>query len=128
MPGGIKNDAEKPRTDLLPVRPLLKIAKVLTFGAKKYTDRNWEEGFKYGRVYGAALRHLFAWWQGENIDTETGLSHLAHAACCILFLLEFEESGAGIDDRPSAVGAARVGELAAQTALQFGTQCIGQTV
>lgn len=98
---GLKFDADKLRLDLLPIRPLEAIGEVLTFGAKKYSERNWEKGFSWSRPFGACLRHLFAFWRGEKYDPETGLPHLAHAACCVLFLLEFSEySGAGKDDRP----------------------------
>lgn len=98
----VKYDADKPRTDLLPVRPLIDISNVLTFGAHKYQPRNWEKGFDWERAYGAALRHLFAWQAGEDADPETGLNPLAHAACEILFLLEFTHTGAGQDNRPKA--------------------------
>ena len=40
-------------------------------------------------------RHIFAWWGGEDKDPETGFSHLAHAACCLLFLMEFQRNGWG---------------------------------
>ena len=56
----IKKDSEKVRLDLLPVRPLLEVGRVLTFGAKKYEPRNWEKGFSWSRPYAATLRHLFA--------------------------------------------------------------------
>lgn len=95
----IKADSEKVRLELLPVRPLLDVGKVLTFGAKKYEARNWEKGFAWSRPYAAALRHLFAWWSGETYDKETGLNHLAHAACELLFLLEYAATGAGKDNR-----------------------------
>lgn len=98
--GAVKADGGKRRLDLVPVGPLLDIADVLTFGANKYADRNWEKGFPYGRVYGAAMRHLLAWWNGEDRDPETGMSHLAHAATCLMFLLEYEHTLAGEDDRP----------------------------
>ena len=97
---GIKHDQEKIRTDLLPVRPIEEICKVLTYGATKYKDRNWEQGLLYSRCYGAALRHLFSWWSGEDNDKETKLSHLAHAGCCILFLLELMETHKELDNRP----------------------------
>ena len=63
-------------------------------------ERNWEKGMKWGRPVGALMRHMWAWWQGEDKDAETGLSHLAHAACCILFLLSYELRKTGEDDRP----------------------------
>lgn len=97
---GRKDDQGKPRMELLPGDALNEIAKVLTFGAAKYEDRNWERGMKWGRPFGALMRHMWAWWQGEDKDPETGLSHLAHAACCILFLLSYELRKAGEDDRP----------------------------
>ena len=97
--GGTKHDQEKPRTDLLPTVPLLKIAEVLTFGAKKYEDHNWRKGIAYSRLIGAALRHLLAYNDGEDLDPESGLSHLAHLGCCVVFLLEQESKGTGVDDR-----------------------------
>ena len=95
----VKFDGDKLRMELLPVRPIEDIASVLTIGAKKYADRNWEKGFDYSRTYGALQRHMHAWYKGEDNDPETGLSHLAHAGCCLMFLLEFTHSGAGTDDR-----------------------------
>jgi hypothetical protein len=73
---------------------------ILGFGARKYADRNWEKGIKYGRVFGALMRHLWAWWAREDVDPETGYSHLWHAACNLLFLIEFEDRGSSeLDDR-----------------------------
>ena len=97
-----KDDAEKLRYDLVPFDALAEIVKVLNFGATKYAPRNWEAGFDWSRIYAATLRHLTSWWQGEDRDPETGLSHLAHAGCCILFLLAFKIRGAGKDDRPNS--------------------------
>lgn len=100
---GLKYDTGKIRTDLLPVYPLLQVAMVLTFGAIKYGDRNWEQGIAFGRMYGAALRHLFAWWNGEDLDPESGLHHLAHAACTILMALQYTLANREYDDRPEQV-------------------------
>jgi hypothetical protein len=97
---GVKFDTEKARYDLIPPEIEEAIAKVLTFGAAKYGDRNWELGMRWGRPYAALRRHMAAWWGGENNDPETGFSHLAHAACCIAFLVAFEARGTGTDDRP----------------------------
>lgn len=100
---GMKFDGEKVRLDLLPITPLIGIGKVLTYGAKKYAERNWEKGLKWSRCYAAALRHLFAWWSGETNDPETGLNHLDHALCEIMFLREFAETHQELDDRPTIV-------------------------
>lgn len=99
--GGIKNDAGKSRVDLIPSSALLEIGKVMEFGARKYAPNNWRKGFDWSRLYGAALRHLLAHKDGESTDKETGLSHLAHASCCLLFLLTHELEGLGNDDRPT---------------------------
>lgn len=98
---GTKYDDDKPRLNLLPFEALEEVALVLNFGAKKYGDWNWKGGFKYGRLSAAAMRHLFAWSTGEDKDPESGYSHLAHAACCVLFLLDFVKSGkyAHLDNR-----------------------------
>ncbi len=97
--GGKKFDAGKVRLELLPSRALREVARVLTFGAKKYGDWNWAKGMKWSRLYGATQRHLTAWVDGEDNDPETGISHLAHAACSMLFLLVYQARGLGTDDR-----------------------------
>ena len=54
---------------------------------KKYRSTNLMYELTYGKVYDALQRHLSSWWGGEDKDPETNLSHLAHAGCCLLFLL-----------------------------------------
>lgn len=99
-PEGVKFDQDKPRHDLLPPELNDAVARVLTFGAAKYGERNWEKGMRWGRPFAALMRHLWAWWRGERADPETGMSHLWHAACCLAFLIAYEARGAGTDDRP----------------------------
>jgi hypothetical protein len=72
---------------------------VLEFGAKKYDPWNWKGGFKWARVASAVLRHIFSWLGGEDKDPETGLSHLSHASCGLMFLIDFEVNKLGEDDR-----------------------------
>ena len=96
---GQKADAGKTRLDLLPVHALEEVAAVFTFGAGKYGERNWH-GLSVSRLHAAALRHLFAWWRGEDADPETGRSHLAHAGCCVLMALEQTLRRPRYDDRP----------------------------
>lgn len=100
-PAGVKYDAGKPRMELLPFEALEAVARVMAFGAVKYGDHNWRGGMAWTRLLGAALRHLGAWARGEKADPESGESHLAHAACCILFLLTYEIAKLGADDRHS---------------------------
>lgn len=98
---GTKADAGKLRMDLIPPELNVAVSDILTFGATKYGDRNWEKGMDWGRVYGALQRHLNAWWDPNqpDIDEETGKSHLWHAACCIAFLVAYEQRKIGKDDR-----------------------------
>jgi len=90
---GKKLDTGKPRWDLLPWKATGAIVDVLTFGAKKYAPNNWRKVPEARERYlAAALRHLVAWGDGEDTDPESGLHHLAHAGCCVLFLLELDVS------------------------------------
>jgi Domain of unknown function (DUF5664) len=93
-PPGFKGDVGKSRWDLLPVEAVREVVGVLTYGATKYTVDGWRIVPKArGRYYAATLRHLTSWWDGEPRDPETGLLHLAHAACNLLFLVSFEVRG-----------------------------------
>ena len=94
-----KFDGEKVRMELLSVPAMMGTAQVLTFGAHKYDSHNWRKGFEWSRLYGALLRHVTASMDGETNDPESGLSHLDHAACCLMFLQEHEKCGLGTDDR-----------------------------
>jgi hypothetical protein len=96
---GVKFDAEKVRLDLISTLAVEEIAKVLTIGARKYSAGNWRLGMLHSRYIRAAIGHLFAHMRGETHDRETGLFHLAHAGCCIMFLLEYLITQNGIDDR-----------------------------
>lgn len=99
---GVKFDSEKNRIDLWSPYAIEETAKVLTFGANKYEPYNWAKGMDYHRVYRAALGHMLSFWRGEDNDEETGISHLAHAMCCMMFLLHYEATGQfkEYDDRP----------------------------
>ncbi len=100
--GGVKFDAGKPAFEYIDSDFLFEFAMVLEHGATKYAPRNWEIGMRWGRCFGAGMRHMWAFWRGESKDPDTGLSHLAHAACCIMFLFAYEKRGIGEDDRTSA--------------------------
>ena len=84
---GIKYDKEKLRWDLVPWAELEQIVKVITFGCTKYGDNNWQHVKPFSRYFAALLRHIVARLKGEINDEETGIPHLAHAGCNILFLL-----------------------------------------
>lgn len=89
-----KADAGKVRLDLLPFAALEDVARVLEHGAEKYAPHAWRsqpEGHE--RYVRAALRHLHAHAGGVLLDPKSGLPHLAHAACSLLFALELPASG-----------------------------------
>lgn len=98
-PTFVKHDGGKNRVELVPVRPLEEIALAFTYGAQKYEPDNYRRGTNWRRYLGAALRHTFAFARGEDADPETGLSHLAHAAACLMILRELQLDGLGADDR-----------------------------
>ena len=90
---GQKHDQAKPRFSLLPSAPLWQVVEVLEFGAGKYGADNWRKvPNAHERYFNACHRHLNAWWAGEMVDSESGLPHLAHAVCCLLFLMWFDGS------------------------------------
>jgi hypothetical protein len=89
---GVKYDEDKLQWSLLPFRALKEVVAVLGFGAKKYAPDNWQRVPDASTRYvDAAFRHLTDWQLKERLDGETGKSHLAHAICCLLFLLWFEQ-------------------------------------
>lgn len=106
MAEGKKLDADKPRWDLLPWKATAAIVDVMTYGAKKYAPDNWKVVPDARRRYFAALqRHLVAWWHGERLDPESGLHHLAHAGCCLVFLLTTDiEENEQCDSKTSETG------------------------
>lgn len=85
---GLKFDTGKPPMSLLSSIWLWAVSDVLAFGAKKYASHNWRKGIQYSRLTDAAMRHITAFNDGEDLDPETKLSHLAHASCCLMFLTE----------------------------------------
>ena len=88
---GVKFDNDKPQWSLVPFAALSKVVDVLTYGAAKYAPDNWKKVPNARQRYiDAGFRHFTAYASGEKNDPETGMSHLAHAMCCLLFLLSFD--------------------------------------
>lgn len=88
---GVKYDNGKPQWSLLPFKALTQVVEVLTYGAKKYAPDNWKKVPDARRRYiDAGFRHFTAYAGGETNDTETGKHHLAHAVCCMLYIIAFD--------------------------------------
>ncbi len=93
---GLKYDQGKTKFDLYPLDAYEGCAKVLTFGAEKYTPNGWRTvPDAQNRYYSALIRHLNAQKnyidagnKGLALDEESGLPHLDHAQCCLVFLRE----------------------------------------
>jgi hypothetical protein len=98
---GAEKGVKPERFDLFPSRALEKVARVFGFGTRKYADRNWEKGYKWGLSFGAMMRHLWAFWRGEARDPESGELHTAHAAWHALVLTEYQlhDKYVDFDDR-----------------------------
>lgn len=99
MNGGTKFDNGKADLSLLPPPGLYGAARVFEFGAKKYGRYNFTKGFTASRLIAASLRHITAWAWGEDLDSESGESHVHHAICCLLMLCQIKELGTLTDDR-----------------------------
>lgn len=105
--GGIKMSMyadfrEKPPLSLVPRALLYACGRALGFGANKYAANNWRRGMAWSSPLSGLLRHIVAWSEGEDNDTESGLSHLDHAAACLAFLthMETDDRYKHLDDRP----------------------------
>jgi hypothetical protein len=88
----LRYDQNKTNWSLMPFEAVEEINKVLEFGAKKYAAWNFTKngGMQHSRIINSCLRHIFSYMRGEDKDPESGLSHLAHAGCNILFLLYYK--------------------------------------
>jgi hypothetical protein len=101
-----KFDTGKPRMDLIRPEFTLGLGEALAYGADKYSEKRGEtpnyllgDGFNYSKIIGSLERHIAAWKMGENVDPESQLHHLKLASANLMFLLTYEESDKGIDDR-----------------------------
>ena len=97
---GLRFNEGKLRYDL--VHPLAHegMVGVLTFGAKKYSERNWEKGMKWSNVISSMKRHIAAIEKGEDYDPESGILHVDHVACNAHFLSAYYRNYPQGDDRP----------------------------
>lgn len=88
---------------LVPPVAIAHMAMGFADGGMKYQPYNWrEEPISASVYYGAAMRHLMAWWDGEDLAEDSGVHHLAHAMCCLAMILDTEGSALLNDNRPPA--------------------------
>lgn len=97
----MKYDNGKAPLALIPPEALEEISHVFGFGADKYGMNNWREDLdqtEWSRTYSSIQRHLNAFWSGQDIDTESGYRHLAHAATQLMILMTANRNSE-MDDR-----------------------------
>jgi len=83
-------DPDKTMWELIPAEALELVVQVYNHGAKKYGDpRNWEKGMPFSRMFASAMRHLWKWWRGEDLDPDSGCHHLAMSAWNVIGLLHY---------------------------------------
>lgn len=96
---GVKHDQGKPDLSLLPYEFLEEVARAMMYGEKKYGRFNYQGGMEWHRPAAACLRHVTKWLAGEDLDSESGVSHLGHAGACILMLIVYVKRNLGKDSR-----------------------------
>ena len=92
----------KPPLSCIPCGPLFEIGAAMLDGSCKYGRHNYRSiGVRSSVYYDAMLRHIMRWWEGEEVDKDSGCQHLAHAAACAIILMDCPDVN---DDRPPIVG------------------------
>lgn len=97
--GSLRYNTGKPQMSNIPPEFLLEMAKVMTEGAKKYGKFNYKKGNYMSVPYDSAMRHIFAFINGQNLDDETQCHHLAHAAVNLMFMYIYQKRNPEMDDR-----------------------------
>jgi hypothetical protein len=91
----------KPPIHFIPPVALLHLGQAMANGGVKYGQMNWRSKQVISSIYyDAAMRHLMAWWDGEDVAPDSSVKHLAHAMACLAILLDAEASEMLKDDRP----------------------------
>jgi hypothetical protein len=97
---GARYNSGKTKYDLIPIHLLKDACDVFDFGSKKYSAFNWAKGMPWSVPYASMMRHMQAWYRGEQNDAESGLPHLAHAMCNLIMLTHYASYYKDGDDRP----------------------------
>lgn len=107
----------------IPAPVLAEVGLAMLEGARKYGRHNYRTaGVRASVYYDALLRHVTAWWEGEDIDPDSGLSHIVKAIACLVVLRDSMYRGNWQDDRPPAVEEGwqkKLNELAAEIIVKY---------
>lgn len=86
---------------VIPSKPLLEVGLAMMEGGRKYGSHNYREiGVSMSTYYNAAMRHLVAWWEGEDIDPDSGVHHVVKAMASLFVVRDGMHMGNCVDDRP----------------------------
>lgn len=97
---GQRFNAGKPQWNLVDLPSFEPMVRVLEYGAKKYAPHNWKKGLPITEIYDSLQRHLIAFMGGEDNDPESGLPHIGHIQCNIMFMAYmFKNKAQQFDDR-----------------------------
>jgi hypothetical protein len=95
------NGVKKPSPHFIPPVAIIEEAVAMGLGGSKYGPFNWnDKPIDASTYYSAAMRHLMCWYAGEDLDPETGGSHLGNVRACMAILIDSQATGTLIDDRP----------------------------
>lgn len=97
--GGMRFNSNKLAVELVPTGAVYSMAGALGYGASKYEPHNWRRGMKWTIPYACAMRHLLKWFDGEDLDEESGQEHLGHVMANIAMLIEYKKTCPDLDDR-----------------------------
>jgi hypothetical protein len=100
---GAKKEIKKAQLGAIDPLALTRLAEAAGMGAEKYSPLNYMKGYPWSLSFNAMMRHALAFWGGEDLDPESGLPHVVHAAWHGLALTSFFERGLGEDDRYTTV-------------------------
>lgn len=94
-------DTGKPQLSLIDPLFIREVGRALTIPtvSGKYPPNNWRDGIEISRLLNSTLRHVNDFNDGVDNDVETGVSHLAHAACNLMFALRMMKDRPDLDDR-----------------------------
>lgn len=95
----IKYDSGKPALALIPKQAMYMCGQALAYGASKYGDHNFKLGMLNSRMVAAALRHIYQYLDGQDVDDESGLPHISHALASLAMLAYNMEKWPEMDDR-----------------------------
>lgn len=91
----------KPSFELVPMAAVMRTNEAFKDGSIKYGAFNWRETAVRADVYfNAAMRHMTQWYHGDDKARDSGVDHRAHAIACMMILMDAEDQGTLIDNRP----------------------------